>query len=69
MKTFMWNIPEFDLSRNLTGITLRVINPRFSASYALLLSAFFEGALETLGHSVTTREVSNGSIRLIAVKK
>ena len=68
LKTYMCNVPEFDLSRISGEIALRVINPSFSESYSLLLAAFFEGAIETFGYSLKTKEVSNGSIRLIAVK-
>jgi hypothetical protein len=69
MKTFMWNIPEFDLSSKGENVILRIINPRFSMSYSLLLTSFLEGIFDTLGYLIATKEVSNGSIRLIAVKK
>jgi hypothetical protein len=69
MKTFTWNVPEFELSNDQKNVSVRVINPRFSESYANLFSAFIEGALQTLGCKIVSKEVSNGSVRITAVRK
>lgn len=69
IKTFTWNVPEFEFSHNQSTVSVRVINPRFSEFYALLFASFMEGALKTLGCKITNREVSNGSVRLTALRK
>jgi len=69
IKTFTWNVPEFEFTYDQNDIAIRVINPRFSESYAMLFASFLEGALKALGCKIVHREVSNGSVRLYALRK
>ena len=64
LKAFSWNIPEFVLERNNENASVRVLSPRFSESYTLLLARFLEGILEALDYKVTYKEVGKGNIRM-----
>ncbi|MGA2572623.1 MAG: hypothetical protein ABSF36_00280 [Candidatus Methanomethylicaceae archaeon] len=69
LKAYTWNVPDLNLTQVGSEITVQAISPKFSEPYSMLFSAFLEGALDTLGYSIESREVSNGSVRLIALKK
>jgi hypothetical protein len=69
LKAFSWNAPDFILEMRGTEISLRVLSPRFSDSYTLLLNRFLEGILEAFAYAVTFSEVGKGTIRMEAVKK
>ena len=64
LKAFSWNIPEFVVERNNENASVRVLSPRFSESYTLLLARFLEGILEALDYKVTYKEVGKGNIRM-----
>lgn len=68
LESFMWNASQF--SMNLAGerFSIRVLGPRFSEGYTLLLAAFLEGVLRGFGFEVEEREVFKGNIRLEGVK-
>jgi len=69
LEAYTWNVPELTIEEDERTVSIRMISPRFSESYALLYSAFLEGALETFGYEVSGKEVSTGMIRLKAVGK
>lgn len=64
LKAFSWNIPEFALEKNKENVSVRILSPRFSESYTILLARFFEGILEALDYKITYKEVGKGNIRM-----
>ena len=68
LEAFTWNAPEFAVEKAEGKVSVRVISPRFTESYTLLFTSFLEGALETLGYKIASKEVSRGAIRLEALK-
>jgi len=66
---YSWNVPDLKITENENHVSIRMISPRFTDSYATLYSAFLEGALKTLGYEILGMEVSTGMIRLEAVVK
>jgi hypothetical protein len=68
LEAFTWNAPEFTIEKAEGKILVRIISPRFTESYTVLLTSFMEGALETLGYKIASKEVSRGAIRLEALK-
>jgi hypothetical protein len=69
LKDFTWNIPELEMDKDPNKISVHIVSPRFTEAYTLLFTAFIEGALETFGYKVDTKEVSRGIICLKANKK
>ena len=69
LEAFTWNAPELSIERSGKEVSIRMISPKFPESYAVLYTAFLEGALEAFGYQVAEREVSRGNIRLKAVRK
>jgi hypothetical protein len=69
MKRFFWDIPDFDISKKNSEITIRALSPKFSESYAILFAAFIESALQGMDFIVRSREVSNGSVRITGLRK
>ncbi len=69
LKDFTWNVPELELKKKGDRISVRLVSPRFSESYTLLFTAFFEGALEMFGYKIDSKEVSRGIACLEAVKE
>ena len=67
LKDFTWNIPELEVNKEADKVSVRIVSPRFSESYTLLFTSFFEGALETFGYKIGSKEVSRGIICLEAV--
>jgi hypothetical protein len=59
LKTFSWNIPEFTMDTVKGVISVRVLSPRFSESYTMLLTRYI----------IRHKEVGKGNIRLEATKK
>ena len=68
LKDFTWNVPELDVNKKAGKVTVRIVSPRFTEAYTFLFSSFLEGALETFGYKIGSKEVSRGIIRLEAVK-
>ena len=69
LKDFTWNIPELEVNKKGDKVSVRIVSPRFPESYTLLFTSFFEGALETFGYKIDSKEVSRGIICLEAVKR
>lgn len=66
---FTWNTPEFRIWKTRTGISIRVMSPRFSDSYTCLFASFIKGGLETFGYTIVSSEVKQGTIRLEGIKE
>ncbi|PVX25133.1 MAG: hypothetical protein CW691_05555 [Candidatus Bathyarchaeum sp.] len=69
LKDFTWNIPELDLNKKADKVSVRIVSPRLPDSYTLLLTSFLEGALETFGYKIKSKEVSRGIICLESAKQ
>jgi len=69
LKDFTWNIPELEVNKKADTVSVRIVSPRFPESYTLLFTSFLEGALETFGYKIGSKEVSRGIICLEAVKR
>ncbi|MCW4017889.1 MAG: hypothetical protein NWF00_04315 [Candidatus Bathyarchaeota archaeon] len=69
LKVFGWNIPGITMQRSGEGVSFRILSPRFSEAYTILLNRYLEGILSGLGYEVTFNEVGRGNIRLEAVKR
>ena len=69
LQDFTWNVPELEITKSANKVSVRIVSPRLPESYTLLLTSFFEGALETFGYKIGTKEVSRGIIRLQLVKQ
>ena len=69
LESYTWNVPELTIEEDGKVVSIRIISPRLPESYTVLYSSFLEGALETFGYEVTSREVSAGMMRLKAVGK
>jgi len=69
LEAYTWNVPELTIKEDEKTVSIRIISPRLSESYTVLYSAFLEGALETFGYKISSKEVSRGMIRLKAVGK
>jgi len=68
LEAFMWNASQFLMERSSSGVSIRVLGPRFSEGYTSLFASFLEGVLEGLGFRVVEREVFKGNIRLEGVR-
>ena len=69
LKDFTWNVPELEVNGKAGNVSVRIVSPRLPESYTLLLTSFLEGALETFGYKIGSKEVSRGIIRLEAAKE
>ena len=69
LKEFTWNIPELEVNKKGDKVSVRIVSPRFPESYTLLFTSFFEGALETFGYKIDSKEGSRGIICLEAVMR
>ena len=69
LKDFTWNIPELDFKTNGNKLSVRVVSPRLPESYTMLFMSFLEGAIQTFGYQVETKDTSRGIICLHATKK
>jgi hypothetical protein len=67
LKDFTWNVPELDMKKTADKVSVRIVSPRLPESYTLLFTSFLEGALETFGYKIDSKEVSRGIICLEAV--
>jgi len=68
LKDFTWNIPELDVTKKAGKVSVRIVSPRLPESYTLLFTSFLEGALETFGYKIGSKEISRGIICLEAVR-
>lgn len=64
MRTILWELSDFTLSKLKNGLALRCIGPRLSESYTSLLAAFLEGLMHSLGYKTLGKDVSRGIILL-----
>jgi len=64
----LWNTQELEVKRDGDKVLLRVMSPRFTGAYTVLLASFFEGCLSALGYKIDVREVFKGRILLEAIK-
>jgi len=69
LEAFTWNAPEFTVEKAESKVSVRIISPRSPESYTILFASFLEGALETFGYKIAGKKVSNGIMRLEAVRK
>jgi len=68
LKDFTWNVPELDVNKKADTVSVRIVSPRFTEAYTFLFLSFIEGALETFGYTIDSKEISRGLIRLEAVR-
>jgi hypothetical protein len=68
LKDFTWNVPELDVNKKADTVSVRIVSPRFTEAYTFLFLSFLEGALETFGYTIDSKEISRGLIRLEAVR-
>jgi hypothetical protein len=68
LKDFTWNVPELEINNEAHKVSVRIISPRIPESYTFLFTSFLEGALETFGYKINSKEVSRGIVRLEASK-
>jgi len=69
IKAYSWNVPEITIEEDDGKVSVRIISPRMTESYAILYSAFIQGVLETFGYKVSGKSVSAGAIRVKAIGK
>jgi hypothetical protein len=69
LKVFGWNISSFNLDRSGKDVSIRIVSPRFSKNFTVLLNSYLLGILEGSGYEVTFNEVGRGNIRLEATFK
>jgi len=68
LKDFTWNVPELELNKAADTVSVRIVSPRFTEAYTFLFLSFLEGALETFGYKIDSKEISRGIISLEAVR-
>jgi hypothetical protein len=66
LEAFTWNASELNIARVDDEVSTRIICPRFPEAYTFLFASFLEGALTTFGYTITQRDVSLGTIRLLS---
>lgn len=69
LSLFTWNAPEFRIDRSKSDIAVRIVSPRFSASYTYMFASFIEGALQSFGYKIVTNDVKQGAIRINGIKE
>ena len=69
LKFFGWNISSFNFDRSGQDISIRIVSPRFSKNFTVLLNNYLLGILDASGYEVTFNEVGRGNIRLEAFLK
>lgn len=66
LKVFGWNISSYTFDRSGEDISIRMVSPRFSKNFTILLNNYLLGILNGSGYEVTFNEVGRGNIRLEA---
>jgi len=66
LEAFTWNASELAIDRVDDEVSTRMICPRFPEAYSFLFASFLEGALTTFGYTISRRDVSRGTIRLLS---
>jgi hypothetical protein len=69
LKVFGWNISSYTFDRSGQDISIRLVSPRFSKNFTVLLNSYLLGILNGSGYDVTFNEVGRGNIRLEATFK
>ncbi|MBS7624154.1 MAG: hypothetical protein QXS36_02905 [Candidatus Bathyarchaeia archaeon] len=64
LKKLFWDLSEADISLGTEEIHVRCILLNLSLSYADLFSRFIEGALDSLGYRLLSRDVSKGAVSM-----
>ncbi|MEM2926680.1 MAG: hypothetical protein QW220_00115 [Candidatus Bathyarchaeia archaeon] len=64
MRTIVWGLSEFTLSKIDNSLILRCIGPRLPESYTHLLAAFLEGLMHSLGYRTQSKDISRGIVFL-----
>lgn len=67
LESFVWNVPEFTISRKDREVVVRAISPGFTEAYSSMFLAFLISCLDTLGFEIVEKEASRGSLRLKAI--
>lgn len=68
-RRLFWDLSEIDASFEGRNFNIRCILLNLSLSYASLFSRFIEGALDSLGYKLLSKDVSKGAISLRFVRK
>lgn len=69
LRTLMWDVSEFNVTKNDSDIIVRCLCAKFSPAYTELFSAFLEGTFNALGYECVEKGMSKGIIRLIFRRK
>lgn len=69
LRDFTWNIPELEFKKKQNKLLVRVVSPRLPESYTMLFLSFLEGAIQTFGYQIETKDTSRGIICIHATKK
>jgi hypothetical protein len=69
LSLFTWNAPEFRIVRTKNEVAVRIVSPRFSASYTYLFASFIEGAMQAFSYKIVTSDIKQGIIRIDAIKE
>jgi hypothetical protein len=69
LKQFTWEASEFDVKSGEREITVRILSPRLTESYATMMASFIEGVLEAFNYRITGRDIGSGQVRMKAIRK
>jgi len=69
LQDFTWNIPELEFNRKKDKLSIRVVSPRLPESYTMLFMSLLEGAIQTFGYHLKSKDTSRGIICLHAAKE
>ncbi len=69
LSVLFWNVPEMQINRVGSHLSVRVLSPRFSDSYTHLLGSFIKGAVETFMYKLVYLEINRGIIRMEIIKE
>jgi len=64
VRSLIWEISEFDITKNSDEVLVQCIGSRIPSGYTTLLSTFLEGLMHTFEYSTVKRDVSKGIISL-----
>ena len=69
LESFIWNASELDVEIEKGSVSIRIISPKFSEAYTILLATFLESALKTFGYVRFNKDVTRGTIRMRAHRR
>lgn len=64
MKKYLWSASEVDIKKSGKNRILTCFGSSYSEEYSQLLSSFFEGAMNSLGYDVKSKDVTKGIIQI-----